>query len=212
MRVAATALAAGNAIAPTDLIVVSGAVTVVATETEQGPTVLSLLFGGRLRPSAGTIETDVADLRRAVAIVDAPDISAPPTEVLLASVVAEELMLAGHSSKRSAVGEFLRRFDAEELGTTPMKALAARIRLTVLTELALLRPGIDALVITSPERHGGAACDWWEVAQSAADRDIAVLVVTSVTSATAAAAVRRSTVLLRRHPSHRRTYTESPRP
>jgi hypothetical protein len=58
----------------------------------------------------------------------------------------------------------------------------------LLCELALKREGVNWLVITSPDRHGGDPNQWWELAREFASRDLAVLVIAGVASATAIAA------------------------
>jgi hypothetical protein len=62
------------------------------------------------------------------------------------------------------------------------------VRIRLLAELALLRTGVDGLVLVSPDRHGGDPVEWWRFARDLAARDIAVLVVAGDASAAAIAA------------------------
>ena len=50
-------------------------------------------------------------------------------------------------------------------------------RLRLLLELAALRDGVRALVLTSPERHGGHASAWRRLATELTDRGLPVLVI-----------------------------------
>ena len=46
-----------------------------------------------------------------------------------------------------------------------------------LCELAVLRKGVEAIVLVSPDRHGGEPAAWWAVAEDFAARGYAVLVI-----------------------------------
>ena len=176
----------GAAVEPTlpatDLVLVRGAVRVVGVETDERPKTLSLLVGGRVRATAGEVlldgQPDASALRRAVALVDTPFASEPSPTVSLATAVAEELAFAGRPSGRRAVAEVLRACGLEGRARDRVEATPTAERLKLLCELALLRPGIEALVITSPERHGGDPALWFPVLARIAQRDVAVLVVT----------------------------------
>ena len=47
----------------------------------------------------------------------------------------------------------------------------------MLCELALLRDGVEGLVVVSPDRHGGEPLVWWRLLQEYADRGMAVLAI-----------------------------------
>ncbi|HXR44777.1 MAG TPA: hypothetical protein VN759_08225, partial [Pseudolysinimonas sp.] len=81
------------ALPPTSADYRSGSVSVVTTEGDQRPLVLSLVAAGRMKPDAGTVTP--ADLARRVALVDTPDVAEHPADVRVAVVVREELALAG---------------------------------------------------------------------------------------------------------------------
>jgi hypothetical protein len=160
----------------------SGAAAVLATEGGARPTVVSLVASGRMKLSTGSVtatrvEDDGAErtlspraLRRAIALVDTPLVADHSDDVSVASVIREELALAkGRSWGPRPAESTLRR---------PFGSLEAAERLRLLLDLAVRRPGVEALVITSPERHGGDPAAWWRVARETAARGMAVLVVT----------------------------------
>ena len=87
----------GQALPLTNLEFHTGAVRFALAETEQRPTVLGLIASGRMRPDSGRVTLDGAEnakeLRRRVALVDAPDASDPHADITLAGVVG--LILSG---------------------------------------------------------------------------------------------------------------------
>ena len=173
-RIVLDGAAVGNgpaaALPPVSLDARPGAVTVVATEGGQRPTVLSLVASGRMAVDAGTVDAP----RRRIALIDTPTVAEHPDDVRVASVVREELALAGrHGTRRE-----LERLGLAEWARRPFGALPGMDRLRLLVELALTRPGVDALVVTSPERHGGAPVAWFRVLREVAARGVTVLVVT----------------------------------
>lgn len=93
---------AGQALPSMSLEFHSGAVRYALAETEQRPTVLGLIASGQMRPDTGRVTIDAAaspkELRRRVALVDAPDVSDPHPDITLAGVVGEELMFAGRGA------------------------------------------------------------------------------------------------------------------
>lgn len=174
-----------GALPPVSASVGGGEVGVVAVETEQGATILSLLAGGRMRADSGAVSPSAALLRESVALVDTPGICDPPGGVRLLGVVREELMIARRPSGRRAALAFLGSIGAEHHAGAQIRSLPSGVRLRALCELAALRPGVTGIVITSPERHGGSAQEWRGVAESLAARSFAVLVVTSRAGRTA---------------------------
>jgi len=152
--------------------------TLVATEGGTRPTVLSLVASGRMRLDTGSIEAvneagdtlSAARLRRATALIDTPLVADHSDDVSIATVVREELALARSNRRADRPAEYSDRHD---FGSLP-----ADHRLRLLIDLALRRPEVGALVITSPERHGGDPALWWRVVRETAARGIAVLVVT----------------------------------
>jgi hypothetical protein len=113
-------------------------------------------------PDAGTVALDDATdrrarnaLRRRVALVDAPDVSEPAPNIAVAGVVAEELMFAGLASDPLSARRWLDEHDLRSSARLPIADLAPAHRLRILLELASARPGVDGLVLVSPDRHGG---------------------------------------------------------
>ncbi|WP_241703904.1 hypothetical protein [Leifsonia shinshuensis] len=170
----------------------TGQATLVRAETEQRPTVLGLIASGRMRPDAGTVTIDgrhdYSDLRKRVALIDAPDVCEPAPDVTVAGIVAEELMFAGRASHPIAVNRRLSELGASEYGRWAIGTVPPTVRIRLLAELALMRAGVEGLVIVSPDRHGGDPVEWWEFARELAGRGIAVLVVAGDASAAAIAA------------------------
>ncbi|MCU1479206.1 MAG: transporter ATP-binding protein [Subtercola sp.] len=164
----------------------SGAVTLVVVETAKRPTVLALLAAGRMVPDAGTITfddlPDLAALHARCAIVDAPDVSEPVGDLTLTAVVQEELMFAERPSSRRATRKVLDELHAGQYALYEMQNVPPTVRLRILTELAVSRPGIEAIVLTSPDRHGGDPFGWWAVASDLATRGLAVLVIATESS------------------------------
>lgn len=185
MRLELCDVAVGDAATPAlpalDVVLTDGAPALVAVGTERGPVLASLIAAGRMRPDRGTVRLDGAaderTLRRAVALVDTPVVAEPPAPVRVAAVVAEELHFAGLPNGRSAVRAVL-----DDLGITPWRRapiadLPPTDRIRLLLTLAAARPGIRVLVLTSPERHGGACADWLGLARSFTDAGTPVLVI-----------------------------------
>lgn len=191
MRIVATEISkggGGSALPATSLEAASGRATLVAVETAQRPTVLSLIVSGRMKPDTGSVTLDGAEDRRAlrtrVAIVDAPDVSEPHGDVRFADVVAEELMFAGRMPAPWAVRQWLDAHEMREHGRVTMGELNPAIRVRALMELALVRDSVDGLVLVSPDRHGGDPAEWWSIAEEIAGRGVTVLVIAGRASAT----------------------------
>jgi len=177
----------GLALPSTSLVYRSGRATLAIAETEQRPTVLGLIATGRMRPDTGTVTIDGAarprDLRRRTALVDAPDVSEPAPNITLAGVVGEELMFAGLAADPLAARRWLDEQGLRSLSRVPIADVAPLDRLRVLLELAARRPGVEGLVLVSPDRHGAEPAQWWPLVQEFADRGLAVLVIAGRTAA-----------------------------
>jgi ABC-type uncharacterized transport system ATPase component len=170
----------GPLLRSTSLRVRIGEPLLVSGEPGTGHTALALCLAGQLRPGAGTVRTggrdDPAELRRRVAIVDAPQVSAPDDGLTLSTVVAEELAFAGRRAGRRAVRDWLAQREAGQYASGHVEHVPGGLRTALLTELAALRPGIGALVIDSPDRHGGDPSSWWETAMTWSARGLSVAV------------------------------------
>lgn len=198
----------GEALGATSLTYRSGRATLAVAETEQRPTVLGLIASGRMRPDSGSVALDDASdrrahntLRRRVALVDAPDVSDPAPNIAVAGVVAEELMFAGLASDPLSARRWLDEHDLRPSARLPIADLAPAHRLRILLELAAARPGVEGLVLVSPDRHGGDPLQWWSLAEEFAERGFAVLV---IAGEAAAAALSASSVAGASHPSSAR--------
>ncbi|WP_200942394.1 MULTISPECIES: hypothetical protein [unclassified Leifsonia] len=163
--------------------------TLARAETERRPTVLGLMASGRMRPDTGRVLIDgVADnaaLRTRVALVDAPDVSDPAADVTVTGVVMEELMFAGLPGSRRDAMLTLAQLELGDYARTSMADLPPSVRVRLLTELAVLRDGVEGLVIAAPDRHGGDPLEWWRIARALAARGYAVLVIAGDASAAA---------------------------
>ncbi|WIB67948.1 hypothetical protein DEI93_02590 [Curtobacterium sp. MCBD17_035] len=186
----------GAPLPPVSAVAEPGRPGLVAVETEQTPVVASLVAGGRMQPDAGRLLVDGVEdpdrVRRTVALVDTPTVAEPFAVMTVRRIVREELAFAGRHAGRDAVTTVLDELDLTEWADTPIERVPTAQRIRLLVELALLRDGIEGLVVTTPERHGGSVADWFAVLQNVADRGIAVLVIAS------AAAVETITAIMQR--------------
>ena len=177
----------GSVLPPTSLTVDTGRITVQACPTEQAPLVLSLIASGRMRPSTGEVLLDgrpaSAELRRRVAIIDAPRLSAPDEDVSLRRAINEEFTYVGRIATRRRVAKFFERYGLEPYASTAVIELPPIVRITALTEIALRRPDVEAIIVVSPDRHGGSAAEYYRYFQSVAARGIAVLLITGTSAA-----------------------------
>lgn len=169
MRVVLDSVAKGRgdqALSPTSCRIETGFATVVPVDNERGPSVLSLIMAGRMRPSRGTVtcngHRDYRHLRAGFAMVDTPAVCEPAPGVPLRAVVAEELMYAQTFADPISTEGWLRDHGLRQYAGTSMAMLPGMVRVQTLTELALARPNIELAVITSPDRHG---LDMAELAQ-----------------------------------------------
>ncbi|MBT2484131.1 MULTISPECIES: hypothetical protein [unclassified Microbacterium] len=179
----------GEALPKTSLEFHTGAVRYAIAETEQRPTVLGLIASGRMRSDSGLVTLDGAEnakaLRRRVALVDAPDASDPHADITLAGVVGEELMFAGMAATPLNARRWLTGLGFAELAAVPIGNVDPAARVRILCELAVLRDGVDGIVLVSPDRHGGSPDGWWRIAGEFADRGYAMLVIVGGSAAVA---------------------------
>jgi ABC-type multidrug transport system ATPase subunit len=169
----------GPLLRSTSLRVENGRTHLVPGVHGPGLTALALVLSGRLRPSSGRVLIDGRDdpkaLRRTVAVVDAPEVTAPEDAVPVRDVVAEGLSLAGRRSGRRAVREWLESRGIEALAKQRAENLPPRVRTRLLVDLAVEPRQVAALVLDGPDRHGGDPQDWFALAQREADRGLAVV-------------------------------------
>lgn len=164
-----------------------GTPTVVRVETAERPMLVSMMLGGRIAVDAGSIRmddrADLDALRRRTALVDTPVVAEPSPGASLSGVVAEELTFADLPAGRRVVRAFLEQHELLRFARIPLRALPANDRVRLLCELALLRPGILGIILTSPERHGGEPESWYPSLEEIAARGISVVVVTDAATA-----------------------------
>ncbi len=176
-----------DALQPISVEFSSGSATLVRTETQQRPTVLGLLASGRMAPGTGVVEVDgevnPTRLRHATALVDAPLVSDPAPDVSTLGIVEEELMFAGGRATPRGARALLTQTGLMRWARTPIANVDPTDRVALLAELAATRPGVEAIVLVSPDRHGGDPQAWWNVALDLAGRGFAVLVIAGDASA-----------------------------
>jgi hypothetical protein len=97
-------------------------------------------------------------------------------------VVAEEFSFSDRPTSAKAVREFLETHGLADYAKLPLRALPPIDRVRLFSELALLRPGVGALVVTSPERHGADPAGWYSELTAIASRGVAVVIVTDNTT------------------------------
>ena len=155
----------------------------VAVETENAPTVASLVAGGRMAADHGRVlidgRDDAAAIRASFALVDTPGVAEPFGSLTVTQVAREELVLAGLRSDRASIADLLGSIGLDEHRRTRLHALPTDLRVRLLCELAVLRPEVRGIVLTTPERHGGDVAAWLAVVHDLVARDYTVLVVTS---------------------------------
>ncbi|WP_051973632.1 hypothetical protein [Cryobacterium sp. MLB-32] len=201
MRVILTTVSKGprdSSLPPTSVDFASGAVTLARAETERRPTVLGLIASGRMRADRGEVtidgDSDYSAMRSRIALIDAPGVCEPADDVTAAQIAAEELMFAGRSSGRGSVLRVLENLNLSDASGSAVADLAPSRRVHLLTELAILRDGVEGLVVCSPDRHGGDPLEWWHLLENLARRGYAVLAIAGDASAQAIRTLQREGV------------------
>lgn len=177
----------GAPLPPVTATATTGVPGIVAVETEGAPTLASLVAGGRMRPETGRVLIDGVDdparIRTAFALVDTPTVAEPFGDLDVLTAVREDLVLAGQRGDRDTARTFLDAIGLADHAETRLRHLPTEARVRLLSELAVLRPGVEGLVITSPERHGGDTAAWFGVVRDLSARGFTVLLVTGVAAA-----------------------------
>lgn len=177
----------GAAVPALDLIVDGPVPVVIAVQTDERPLLVSMLLAGRIRSDSGRVLVDdqenADELRRRTALVDTPIVAEPTAGISLKTVVAEEFSFAGLPTSGRAVRAFLADHGLADYGSLPMRALLPADRIRLLCELAVLRAGVDGIIITSPERHGGEPTEWYGPLAALAERGVTVAIVTDYATA-----------------------------
>jgi ABC-2 type transport system ATP-binding protein len=177
----------GAAVPALDLIVDGPVPVVIAVQTNERPLLVSMLLAGRLRPDSGRVlidgREDADELRRRTALVDTPIVAEPTAGIALKTIVAEEFAFAGVPTSGRAVRSFLTDHNLADYASLPARSLPPADRIRLLSELAVLRPGVDGIVVTSPERHGGEPSQWYRPLAALAERGQTVTIVTDYATA-----------------------------
>ncbi|SDP94844.1 hypothetical protein SAMN04487905_11686 [Actinopolyspora xinjiangensis] len=173
----------GTLLEPTSLRARSGELLLATGPPRSGRTALALLLAGRLRPGTGTVlrngKRDPTELRRTVAVVDAPGITEPEGSIELREVIAEGLGIAGRPFGARAVRTWLAERGLRQQAGVRFEQLAPHYRTWVLLDLARARREVETLVLDCPDRHGGEASRWHAVAREAANHGYAVVALCS---------------------------------
>lgn len=172
----------GAALPPLDVVADRWAPGFVAVETENAPTLAALVAGGRMHPESGRVtvdgRSDDAAIRASFALVDTPTVAEPFAALTVTQVAREELALAGLRSDKASARLLLDEIGLREHERTRLGALPTELRVRLLCELAVLRPEVRGLVVTTPERHGGDVAAWLAVVHDLVGRDYTVLTIT----------------------------------
>ncbi len=157
----------------------------VVVPSPLGRNALGLVASGRMVPDAGLVlideQEDLAALRRASALVDAPGLTAAEHHMKVKDLVAETLGLQPRSRRhrRPSAAEWLKQHDAADLAGEPVEAIDAQLRLWLLTELAFSDPAVRLAVVESPDRRGLPGTELAETLHGAAGEGRAVLAILS---------------------------------
>lgn len=170
----------GDLLPATSLRVSRAAVVVALGPPGHAHAALALALAGRLHLDRGSVrigpDPSRRRLQREVALVDVPGVSEPDENLLLQTVVAEELALAGARTGSRAVRRWAAEHGVEPWLRTPMEAVPARERTRVLANLAAQREAVRFLVLTLPDRFGEPPSSWLPHARDLARRGFGVLV------------------------------------
>jgi ABC-type uncharacterized transport system ATPase component len=165
---------------PTSVSVADHQVVLLTGYPGPGHVAASLALSGRLKPDTGSVrldgKADPALLRQRVAVVDAPGITEPDDALPVQTVVGEELAIAGHKAGRKAVLNWLNEHDAAGHADKRFEHLPVDVRTRLLTELTVARPGVQVVVLTMPDRHGGDPHDWFALGRSLAAGGYGVII------------------------------------
>jgi ABC-2 type transport system ATP-binding protein len=153
----------------------------LAVAGDRAPLYASLVAGGRMSVDRGSVaadgSADVEALRVGVALVDTPVVAEPTADLPVSVIVAEELAFAERPHGKGDVASALEGLGLRRYLSVPLAAMPPTERTRMLAELAVLRRGVQALILTSPERHGGPTEGWLAVAADFAARGYTVLVI-----------------------------------
>ncbi|GAA4074307.1 hypothetical protein GCM10023065_31390 [Microbacterium laevaniformans] len=138
-----------------------------------------------MRPDAGTVALDDATdrrarnaLRRRVALIECSRRQRAGAEHRRRRESCRgRAHFSGLASDPLSARRWLDDHNLRSFARLPIADLAPSHRLRILLELASARPGVDGLVLVSPDRQGCDPAQWWELAEEFAERGFAVLVI-----------------------------------
>ncbi|MFJ3958917.1 ABC transporter ATP-binding protein [Arthrobacter sp. NPDC090010] len=152
---------------PTSLRVSPGELLLVRGENQDDRTVLALTLSGRMKPSSGHLSwngsTRLRTIRKASALVDSPGINEPEQHLSVCDLVTEDLAMVPRRYRGALLAKpWLKLNSFEDVEKLWVDELPAERRIDLLTQLALADPGVDLLVLDSPDRHSADPAAWLE--------------------------------------------------
>lgn len=163
----------GQLLPPTSLELLPGNLLLVQADSQDIRTVLALTLSGRMRPTSGSVQWghdgDIARLRRRSALLDAPGVNEPERHLRVVDVVAEDLALLPRAA-RTRPQQWLEQHGFLDLARAWVQEIPPETRLVLLTELALADPGVELLIVDSPDRHTSDPDNWLPFLQDVTDR------------------------------------------
>lgn len=160
----------GDLVPPTSFDAAPGQLTLVRGDGQDHRTALALAATGRCAPSGGTAvwgaparrpRLDMKALRRASAVVDAPEINEAELHLRVRDVVAEDLALLPRRHRGAVLPEAWLTVNAlDDIAGEWAQDVPAQRRVELLTALALANPETRLLVADSPDRHSDDPAAW----------------------------------------------------
>ncbi|WP_285247417.1 ABC transporter ATP-binding protein [Pseudarthrobacter sp. efr-133-R2A-89] len=151
---------------PTSLTVARGELLLVAGDRQDQRTALALLLSGRMKATGGAQlgwdgNSRTKQLRLAAALVDSPGVNEPEEHLSVRDLVTEDLALIPRRYRGALLSRpWLKVNRFEDIADLWPEQLEPRRRLELLTELALVNPRTDLLVVDSPDRHSADDLTW----------------------------------------------------
>jgi hypothetical protein len=175
----------------------TGEFSIIATDDTQKAVAFSMLATGRLREYKGTLSIVSDDgeecqsilglrqIRHMTAVPFVPKIGEPDEFLKAWRVLKEEFLFAGKSVSRTDILNYMSTVtgrDVNELKSARIRDLTKASRVKIFTELAAMRPGVNFIFVTLPERHGGLPHEWFEdLKELQSDENAIILLTTKMT-------------------------------
>ncbi|MGW9415429.1 ABC transporter ATP-binding protein [Arthrobacter cupressi] len=172
---------------PTSLEIRRGGLLLASGDGQEQRTALALALSGRMKPGSGILRWDGSSktkrIRSAGALLDSPGVNEPEQHLSVRDLVTEDLALIPRRYRGALLSKpWLKVNSFEDIAELWIEQLPAQRRLELLTSLALADPGVDLLVLDSPDRHSANPADWLprlEQLAHDAGRPLAVVAVVS---------------------------------